>query len=113
MSQSAGGLDEGKRVFRIDIEPHAAVFGAKIPCAVGPRAAAAVAGGGAEDDILRQVFVHRAKAVGGPGADGGEGSFARVTAGLEGQLRAVVIVHGPQRADDGDVVGTLADAGEP
>jgi hypothetical protein len=36
-----------------------------------------------------------------------------VAAGLESELRAVIVVNGPERADHGDVVGALADAGEP
>jgi hypothetical protein len=90
-------------------------LGAEIAAAVGPGAAAAIGDGLAQDDELREVLVQRREAVGGPGADGGEGAaLAGVAAVLEGELGAVVVVDRPQRADDGDVIGAgLADLLEP
>ena len=93
--QFASGFDERERILRIDIQPHAAIFGAEVSRAVGPCAATAVAGGRTEHNVFGQIFVDGAQAVGGPGADGGEGSFARMAAGLPGELRAVVVVNRP------------------
>ena len=86
-----------------------ACSGPEVAGAVRPLAAAAVAGRRAEDDVLRQVLVERAQAVADPRADGRERAFARMPAGVPGELRAVVVVDGPQRADDGEVVGARAD----
>src|SRR5439155_8435504 len=72
-------------------------------------AAAAVAGRGAEHDVLGQVLVEGAEAVTGPAADGRERSLADVPAGVELELRPVVVVAGPERADHGEVVGARAD----
>ena len=59
----------GQRLLRIDVQPDACVFRAEIGGAMSPRAAAAIAGGRAEHDILRQVLVQRAQAVADPGAE--------------------------------------------
>ena len=58
----------------------------------------------ANDDVLRQVVVQRAETVVRPRPDGWELSLANVPAGVKLQVRAVVVVFGPHRADHSDVV---------
>jgi hypothetical protein len=57
LESSGAGGDEGQRVFGVDVEGDASVFGTEIARAMGAVAAAAVAGRFAEDDIGREVFV--------------------------------------------------------
>ena len=90
-----------------------ACSGPEVGRPVRPRAAATIAGRLAQDDVLRQVFVERAQSVGNPRADRGMGTLADVPAGVELELGAVVVVRGPERADDRDVVGTRADMPPP
>ena len=103
------GVTNGSGSRRADVEPDAGVLRAEVGRAVRPRAAAAVAGRLAEDDVLRQVLVERAQAVADPRADGREGPLADVPAGVQLELGPVVVVGRPQRADHGDVVGARAD----
>ena len=80
------------------------MLGAEVAGAVAVHAAAAVGDRRAQDDELRQVVVERAEAVVDPRADRRERPFEHVPAGVELELGAVVVVGGPHRADDGDVV---------
>ena len=52
-----------------------------------------------------KIVVERAQAVMDPRADRGKLPFERVPAGVELKLRAVIVVGGPHRADDRQVVG--------
>ena len=101
--------DERQRLLAVGVEPDAGVLGPEVGRAMRPRAAAAIAGRLAQHDVLRQVLVERAQAVGDPRADRGMRPFADVPAGVELELGAVVVVGRPERADDGDVVGARAD----
>src|SRR5262245_1467800 len=78
-----------------------------------PRAAAAIAGRLSEDDILRQVLIQRSEPIGDPRTDRRKCPLARMPAGVPGELSAVVVVIGPERADDSDIVGALADVPPP
>src|SRR5438105_3367859 len=95
------------------MQPHAGVFGAEVTGAVSPFAAAAVAGRRAEHDILRQILIQRTKPITDPGANGRKGAFARMPARVPGELRAVVVVDGPEGPDDSEVVGTGSDVFPP
>ena len=103
-----GGCREGERIGRIDPQGNAAMLGAEVVGVVGPHAAAAVRRSVAEHDELREVIVQRAQPVVRPRADRGEVAFELEAAGVKLQLRAVVVVGGPHRADDGHVVDALA-----
>src|SRR5262249_24575140 len=48
-----------------------------------------------------------------PRANGRKRPFEHVPAGVELQLRAVVVVAGPERADDGDLVDAFGDVRPP
>src|SRR5687767_14617046 len=58
----------------------------------------------AEHDELRQVLVQRAEPVMDPRAERRKEAIQQVPAGVELQLRSVVVVRGPHGADEGDVV---------
>ena len=109
----AAGRGEGQGVLGIDAELHAVVLGAEVVGAVRADAAAAVGDRRAQHDELRQVVVERAQAVVDPRADRGELPFEHVPAGVELQLGAVVVVGGPHRADDGEVVDAAAEVRPP
>src|SRR5207244_3256828 len=94
-------------------EADAGVLRAEIRRAVRPRAAAAIARRRAEHDVLRQILIERAQAIANPRADRRKGALARMPAGVPGELSAVVVVIGPQRAHDGDVVRAFADVPPP
>ena len=108
----AGG-GEGQRVLGIDGELHAGVLGAEVAGAVAAHAAAAIGDRRAQDDEAGQVVVERAQAVVDPRADRRELALEHVPAGVELELGAVVVVGGPHRADDGDVVDAVADVRPP
>ena len=76
---------------------------------MGERPAATIAGGNPQDDELRKILIERAQAVGNPRAQGGVIEFARMPSGLPRELRAMIIVDGPERTYDGQVV-TILDA---
>ena len=107
------GRGEGERVLRVDGQLDAVVVGAEVVGPVSSASAAAVGDGRAQDDELRQVVVERAQAVVDPRADGREIPLEHVAAGVELELGAVVVVGGPHRADDGDVVDAVAQVGPP
>src|SRR5439155_584778 len=107
------GRDEGQRIARADVEPHAGVLRAEVRRTVRPRAAAAIAGRRAEHDVLRQILIERAEAVIDPRANGRERAFADMAAGVPRELSAMVVVIGPKRAYDGDVVRAFADVPPP
>src|SRR5262245_23120116 len=89
------------------------MLGTKIGRAMRERAATTIAGRDAEDDILRKIIVERTEAVADPGADGWILQFARMPSGLPGELRAMVVMDRPERANHGKVVGALPDMFEP
>src|SRR5262249_24747014 len=77
--------DEQERFLALDLEAAPRVLRAEVTGAVGPAAAAAVAGRRAEDDVLRQVLVERSQAVADPRADRRVGPLAGVPAGVPGE----------------------------
>ena len=107
------GRGERQRVLGVDRQLHAVVLGAEVVGAVRADAAAAIGDGRAQDDELRQVVVERPQAVMDPRADRGKLPFEHVPAGVELELRAVIVVGGPHRADDGQVVGAVAEVRPP
>src|SRR5262249_12789407 len=108
-AHAGGSADERQRVLRPHLQANAGVLRAEGARAVRPRAAAAVAGRRAPDAAFWQGGVARAQAGADPGADRRVRPLADVPAGVPLQLGAVVVVAGPQRADDGEVVGALSD----
>src|SRR5438105_675054 len=66
-----------------------------------------------QHDELRQVIVQRAKAVMRPGADRGKVAINAVAARMELKLCAMIAVFGPHRADNGEVIGAIADVRPP
>src|SRR5207244_4481470 len=76
-------------------------------------AAAEVARGPAHDDELGQLAVERAQAVMGPRPQAGLATIQDDAAGVEQHLRRVAEVRGPQGTDDGQVVHTVPQVGEP
>ena len=68
---------------------------------------------GDEHDESRQVVVERAEPVVHPGTDGRKCPFEHVPAGVELELRPMIVVRRPHRADDGNVVDTAGDVREP
>ena len=112
-ARAVGGGNEGQRFLGIHIQPHAGVLRAEVAGTKRPRAAAAIARGHAEHNETGEIFVHRPEAVGGPRADGRVRALARMAAGLEGELRAVIVVNGPERAHHGEIIRAGADVLEP
>src|SRR5262249_3769494 len=82
------GSDEGERIAGADVEADAGELRAQIGGAVRPRAAAAIPGRGAENDVLGKVLIERAQAVVDPRADRRIGSFAWMPAGVPCELGA-------------------------
>jgi hypothetical protein len=108
-----GGADEWERISWIDVQANTGVFGAEIRRPVREGTAAAIAGGDTEDHVFGQIFVFGTEAVGDPRAKGGMLEFAWMTAGLPGELSAVVVMNGPEGSDDGKVIGTFTDVPKP
>ena len=100
-------------LFRVGREADTCVFRPKVASAMCPRTAAAVACRSSQNDKLREVFIQRPKAVGGPAPDGWVGAFAYMPAGLKCQLRAVVVINRPEAADNGEVIRAGPDFLEP
>src|SRR4051794_39387150 len=75
--------------------------------------AAAIGQRGSEHDKLRQVVFERSQAVMHPRADGREMPVQNAPAGMKFKLRAVVVVRGPHRPDDGQVVHLSAEIWKP
>src|SRR5438045_3039952 len=95
-------LDVAMRVARastsVAVDSPAGSLGDEKAGAVGPPAAAAIVGRHAGHHVLGQVLVERPQAIADPGADRGKGTFPRMPAGVPGELCAVVVVAGPERA---------------
>jgi len=104
---------ERQRIFGVDAQLHAAVLGAEIVGAVGADTAAAIGDGSAQDDEAGQIVVQRSQAIVNPGAERGKLTLEHVAPGVKLQLRAVVVVGCPDRADHGQVVGTGTQVREP
>src|ERR1051326_8974062 len=113
MAPPAGGREKRRGFLRAPAEPNAAVLGTEIGRAMGEGAAAAIARRYAEHDVFRQVLVHRTQPITHPGAQGRMLQFPRVPAGLPRQLRAVIVVNGPEGPHHGQVIRTGADVPEP
>ncbi len=109
----AAGRGKRKRILGVDAQLYAAVLGPQVVGAVRADAATAVGNWRAQHDEPRQVFVDRSQAIVDPRADRGELAFEHVAAGVKLKLRAVVVVGGPHRADDRQVVGTAGQLGPP
>ena len=106
-------FDEGQWFLRIHIQPDTSVLRTEIRGAMCERAAATISRGHAEHHVLRQVFVDRSQAVADPRADRRMLQLARMAARLPGQLRAVIVMNGPERAHHREIVRAFANVFEP
>jgi hypothetical protein len=104
---------EGKRVFGVDRELDAIVLGAEVTGAMAAQAAAAIGDRRTQNDEPGQVVIERAKPVMDPRAHSGKLPLEHMPAGVELQLRSMVVVSRPHRADHGDVVDTTSNVGPP
>ena len=105
--------DPRQRPRGVRAQPHAGMLRTEIARAVRPRAAAAVTRGCAEHDVLRQVGIHAAEAVAGPRSHRRQSAFPDMPARVPCELRAVVVVLGPERAHHGEIIRASADMREP
>src|SRR5688572_31390100 len=105
--------NEWQRIFGINVQPHASEFGPKIRSTVSERATATIAGGDAEDYILGKIFIQRSKPIAHPCAEARMFELARMTTGLPGELRAVIIVNRPKRTDHRDIIRAFAEMPKP
>src|SRR5437879_5632068 len=83
----------GKGVLWVDVETDSGILRAQVGAAVGPRAAAAVAGRLAQHYIFRQILVQGSQTVTGPRAERRVCAFTDMSAGLECKLCSMVVVE--------------------
>src|SRR6266513_5505691 len=100
-------------MFRIDGQLHTAVLGTKIISANRSKAAAIGRDHRTQDNELGEILIERAQAVMHPGANGGVIPLEKLATSVKLQLRAMIVVGRPGRANKRDIVGALSQVRPP
>ena len=108
-----GRCGVGQGIGGVDVQPHPVVLRSEVVGAVCFLASAAIGQRGAHDHELGQVLIQRAQAVVHPGPDGGEEAVHPVAPGVKGELRPVIAVLGPHRANHRELVCVFRHVGKP
>ncbi len=80
---------------------------------MSPLATAAVACGDSQDHVIGKVLVDRSQAVCCPRTDRREGAFSGMSASVPRQLRSVIVMAGPERSYDRQIISTFTDVLKP